>query len=324
MKYAIGIDVGGTTVKYGLFQENGKCIDRRAHPTAADAGYENLIDDLAVEIPNLYKAYQLNPNQIIGIGIGLPGPIVNESTISVGVNIALGRELNVAKALTKKINLPVVVANDANVAALGEQWQGAGSKYDSLVMFTLGTGVGGGIIINGKILSGTNGSAGELGHMPILELPIERTCGCGSKSCLELISSATGIKAQVKELLEATDEPSTLRHYNGHYDARAVFLAARNEDELSMRIVENTSYYLGKACALIAAAVDPELFVIGGGVSNAGDLLLEPTRAHYRKLVFSPMRDTPIIKAQLGNNAGIYGAAKLALDRNKAKKKEKK
>lgn len=322
MKYAIGIDVGGTTVKYGLFQENGKCVDRHAHPTAADAGYERLIDELAEEIPALYKKHQLNPNQIIGVGIGLPGPVINDSTISVGVNISLEKELNMGKVLTKRINLPVIVANDANVAALGEQWQGAGSKHNSLVLFTLGTGVGGGVVIDGKIISGTNGSGGELGHMPILEEPSQRTCGCGSKSCLELMCSATGIKAQVRELLEASDEPSTLRNYNGHYDARAVFSAARNGDKLSMEIVETTSYYLGKACAVIAAVVDPELFVIGGGVSNAGDLLLEPTRAHYQNMVFSPMKDTPIIKAQLGNNAGIYGAAKLALDRNKAKKKQ--
>lgn len=318
MKYVFGIDVGGTSVKYGIFQEDGRFLERRAHKTKKDEGYEALMVEISKHIKEFCKDYKLNPNQVIGIGMGLPGPVKDFSTITAGVNIVLEKDFNAAKSLEEKTGFPVIVSNDANVAALGEQWQGVGAGRDSLVLITLGTGVGGGIVVDGKILTGANGASGEIGHMPILDKPSDRTCGCGKKTCLELVCSATAIKATVDQTLAASDVPSTLRNYNGHYDTRAVFMAAENGDRVAEEIVDFTGYYLGKACAIIAIILDPEIIAIGGGVSNGGKLLLKSTRESYKAHVFRVMEDTPIVLASLANNAGIYGAAKMMLNHSQA------
>lgn len=312
MKYVIGIDIGGTTVKMGLFQEDGVLIEKSAHHTDREGGPRAVFENITVHLADLFVRNRISLEECIGVGVGVPGPVMDETFTSVVVNLGW-ENVDVGKELNRKFGLPVKVANDANIAALGEMWQGAGAKYDSLVLITLGTGIGGGVVYKGEIVSGAHGVGGEIGHMPILEQPEERTCGCGKNYCIELVASATGIKERAAKRLRDLDIPSALRNYNNTFDARAVFKLAEKGDEIAKQIVYETGFYLGKGCAIISSIINPEVFVIGGGVSNAGETLLEPIRTNYQKFCFGPAIDTPIIKAMLGNDAGIYGAARLML-----------
>ncbi len=312
MKYVIGIDIGGTTVKMGLFQEDGDLIEKSAHHTDREGGYRVIFDNITVHLADFFVRNRISLEDCIGVGVGVPGPVLDETFTSVVVNLGW-ENIDVGKELNRRLGLPVKVANDANIAALGEMWQGAGAKYDSLVLITLGTGIGGGVVYKGEIISGAHGVGGEIGHIPVLEEPEERTCGCGKNYCLELVASATGIRERTAKKLKELDSPSALRNYNGAFDARTVFKLAEKGDEIANQIVSETGFYLGKGCAIISSIINPEVFVIGGGVSNAGETLLNPIRTNYKKFCFSPAVDTPIIKATLGNDAGIYGAAKLML-----------
>ena len=226
------------------------------------------------------------------------------------MNIGWG-VFNVVDEFQKLINLTVKVCNDANVAALGEMWQGGGKGYENVVMVTLGTGVGGGIIVNGKVISGPHGAGGEIGHIRISNNET-KSCGCGNKGCLEQYASATGIVRTAKELLGKTNTSSILRDIQ-NLSAKDIFDAAKNEDELAQKVVDDLGEKLGTALAHISCVVDPEVFVIGGGVSNAGEILIETIQKHFKKNSFHASIDTRFELAKLGNDAGIYGAAKLIL-----------
>lgn len=312
--YAIGVDVGGTTIKFGLFDADGKLIDQSFVDTDVPGGKEKIFDDITAEVFRLLIVNKVKKEDVAGIGVGVPGPVLKQNVVTVGVNIDWREPVYLGDALVERTGMHVLVENDANVAALGEMWKGGGKGYDNMAMFTLGTGVGGGIVIDGKIVSGVTGSGGEVGHLPILDAPIERTCGCGGHRCLELVSSATGIAARAREALQFTLEDTVLRQIPiDDIKAKDVFDAAKDGDPVAVQVAEETAYHLGRAAAIIASVTNPECFVIGGGVSNAGPYLINLIEKYYKELAFPGASEAKVLRAELGNDAGIYGAAKLVM-----------
>ena len=244
-----------------------------------------------------------------GIGIGIPGPINEEGVVPHTANLGWGYK-EVTRELEELTGLPCKGGNDANVAALGEAWKGGAAGYSNVVMVTLGTGVGGGIIIGEKIITGSNGAGGEIGHLHVDD-NIPGHCGCGNQGCLEQVASATGITNLANQALAASDKPSVLR--GGEVSAKTVFDAVKEGDELAKEVAERFGKYLGTALASITAIVDPQAIVIGGGVSKAGPIILEYIEKYYQKYCFKSCRDVKFALATLGNDAGIYGCAKMVL-----------
>lgn len=308
-KYCFGIDVGGTTVKCGLFSSEGEILEKWEIPTRTENNGKNILPDVAASILSKVAEKGLAREDIAGIGIGVPGPVSEEGEVPVAVNLHWGR-VHIVKEMEAMTGFKVKGGNDANVAALGELWKGGGAGYHNLIMVTLGTGVGGGIIVNDKILAGSHGAAGEIGHTNVTD-EITDPCNCGNYGCLEQVASATGIVRLAKEELEASEEASLLRE--GEVSAKAVFDAVKAGDALAIRIAERFGKYLGRALAVFASVTDPEVFVIGGGVSKAGPILLEFVEKYYQKYAFSACREAKFALATLGNDAGIYGAAKMVL-----------
>lgn len=307
--YCFGIDIGGTTVKCGLFQVSGEVVDKWEIPTRTENNGANILPDVAASIAAKIQERKLDREEIAGVGVGVPGPVNEAGEIPCAVNLHWGY-VNLVKELGDLTGLPVKAGNDANVAALGEMWKGGGAGYQNVIMVTLGTGVGGGIIIGGKIVTGSNGAGGEIGHVHV-EDAIEDACNCGNKGCLEQVASATGIVRLAKEALAASDKASILREQE--VTAKAVFDAVKAEDELAKEVAERFGKYLGKALAVFAGVVDPQVYVIGGGVSKAGTILLEYIQKYYQEYAFSACKNAAFALAELGNDAGIYGAAKLIL-----------
>ena len=309
-RYAFGVDVGGTTVKMGLFDREGCVLDKWEIPTVKDNEGAAVIPDVAESILAKMKEKGIDTDDVEGVGIGVPGAVNSEGVLVGGaVNIGWG-VFNVAKVLNGYLNVPVKAANDANVAAFGEMWQGGGKGYSNMVAVTLGTGVGGGIIVEGNILTGATGAGGEIGHIHIEDAETEE-CGCKNKGCLEQYASATGIVRLAGRRLEKDNAPSCLR--NEEITAKAVFDAVKEGDAVAIEIAEQFGEYLGKGLATVAAVVNPEIFVIGGGVSKAGEILLKYIEPAFVKYAFSPCRNVKFALATLGNDAGIFGAAGLIL-----------
>lgn len=310
-KYAFGVDVGGTTVKLGLFDADGSLLDKWEITTVKDNGGSSILPDVAASILSKMKHKDIEKEDVVGVGVGAPGPIDAEGTVYRAVN--LGWDVfNIPKVLNGYLDLPVKAANDANIAAFGEMWRGGGRGCQDLVAVTLGTGVGGGIIVNGSILTGSAGAGGEIGHMHIEDAETD-SCGCGNKGCLEQYASATGVVRLARRRLEKDDKPSTLRQ--GNLSAKAVFDAVKAGDEAAVEIAEQFGEYLGKGLAMIAAVTNPEVFVIGGGVSKAGEILFDYICPAYQKYAFAGCRDARFVLATLGNDAGIYGAAGMFLNK---------
>lgn len=311
-KYAFGVDVGGTTVKIGLFDKDGCVLDKWEIPTVKDNGGDSVIPDIADSIKAKMQEKCIDKDDIEGVGIGAPGAIDHEGTLVNGaVNIGWG-VFNLPQVLSGYLDLPVEAANDANVAAFGEMWQGGGKGYSNMVAVTLGTGVGGGIIVDGKILIGANGAGGEIGHIHIEDNETE-VCGCKNIGCLEQYASATGIVRLAKRRLAKDDKPSVLRE--GVVSAKTVFDAVKAGDDVAMEIAEQFGEYLGKGLAMVASTVNPEIFVIGGGVSKAGEVVLKYVEPAFKKYTFAACKNTKFALATLGNDAGIYGAAGLILNK---------
>lgn len=308
MKYVFGVDIGGTTVKIGLFDVEGNVLDKWEIPTRTENDGEKILPDVADSIREKMK--QMDKDAIAGVGVGAPGPIDAAGVVHRAVNLGW-KTFNVKETLEALINLPVRAGNDANVAALGEMWMGGGKGYKDLVVVTLGTGVGGGIIVDGRMISGSTGAAGEIGHIHVDDTETD-VCNCGNKGCLEQFASATGITRLANKKLASTDMDSVLR--GGEVSAKTVFDAVKARDPLAMEVAEQFGKYLGDALAAVAGVVNPEAFVIGGGVSKAGEVLIDYIRPHYEKSVFHGCREAKFALATLGNDAGIYGAAKLVLD----------
>ena len=309
-KYAFGVDIGGTTVKMGLFDRDGCVLDKWEIPTVKDNDGAAILPDVAESILAKMKEKGITLDDIAGIGVGAPGAVDDKGTIVGGaVNLGWG-VFNIPKVLNGYLDVPVKATNDANAAAFGEMWQGGGKGYDSMVAVTLGTGVGGGIIVDGRIVAGAAGAGGEIGHIHIEDEETE-TCGCKNKGCLEQYASATGIVRLAKRRLAKDDKPSVLRE--GSVTAKSVFDAVKAGDEVAIEIAEQFGEYLGKGLAAVAAVVNPEIFVIGGGVSKAGEVLLSYVEPVFQRYAFSACRGAKFSLATLGNDAGIYGAAGLIL-----------
>lgn len=309
-KYCFGVDLGGTTVKIGLFDPEGTVLEKWEIPTRKDDNGNNILPDIAKAVLGKMKERNIEKESVLGVGIGVPGPVNDEGVIFKAVNLGWG-VMNISEVLGGLLQLPVKAGNDANVAALGEMWCGGGKGYDSMVLVTLGTGVGGGIIVNGRILTGATGAGGEIGHIHMNDEETD-TCGCGKHGCLEQYASATGIVRLAARKLAASTEESVLR--NAEITAKSVFDAVKAGDKVACEIAEQFGEYLGKGLASIACVVNPEAFVIGGGVSKAGDILLDYITKSYAKYVFHGCKDAAFRLATLGNDAGIYGAAKLVLE----------
>ena len=303
-KYAFGVDIGGTTVKMGLFDEEGTVLEKWEIPTNTENHGSAVLPDIAAEIEAKSAEKNIAKEDICGIGVGVPGPVDRHGNVLGCVNLGW-KEFNVEETLGEMTGLKVCAGNDANVAALGEMWKGGGKGHESIVMVTLGTGVGGGVIIDGHILAGANGAAGEIGHMPVNKHETE-CCGCGKKGCLEQYASATGIARMARQKLAQTECETMLREIPD-VTAKDVFDAAKNGDAVSLELVEELGERLGTALARIGAVCNPEAFVIGGGVSKAGTILTDVITKYYHEVAFHAMTDTPIVLAELGNDAGIYG-----------------
>ena len=305
--YVFGIDVGGTSVKCGLFQTDGTLLEKWEIPTRTENGGSEILPDIAKSVKAKMAEKGIAADDVAGVGIDVPGPVNDKGELSIAVNLNWGYK-NIVKELSDELGgMAVKAANDANAAALGEMWAGGGKGSKNLVMVTLGTGVGGGIILNGKMLAGTNGAGGEIGHICVNDDETE-VCGCGNKGCLEQYTSATGIVRMAKIILNTTDKPSKLRQIQ-YISAKEIFDAAKEGDELAATLVENHGKVLGKALAQIACVVDPEIFVIGGGVSRAGDILIDTTAKYFAQYAFHACRQTKFALATLGNDAGMYGGA---------------
>ena len=310
MKYLYGIDIGGTTVKMGLFSENGELKEKWEIKTRTEENGKNIIPDIAAAVKDHMKANDLSCEDVIGLGVGVPGAVLEFSKVNECVNLGWG-SVDVAKELSELTGCAVKATNDANAAALGEIWMGAAADYNSAVMITLGTGVGGGVIVDGKIIDGSRGYAGEIGHMTV-DPEDDRVCNCGKTGCLELYASATGIVYETKKALDHSEEPSSLRDL-AEVTSKDIFDAAKEGDAFAKEQVDNLGKKLALATGNIALMVDPEVFVIGGGVSRAGQILLDAVNAHYKKYTFGKAQETKFVLATLGNDAGIYGAASLML-----------
>ena len=309
-KYCFGVDVGGTTVKIGLFDKEGNILDKWEIPTRTEHNGSEILPDIAKALEKKMEEKGLKKEDMVGVGIGAPGPIDKEGTVYEAVNLGWS-VFSIRDTLKALCGMPVRAGNDANVAALGEMWKGGGQGYLNLVLVTLGTGVGGGIIVNGEILNGATGAGGEIGHIHIQDGE-EDACGCGNHGCLEQYASATGVVRLAGRILGSTDEDSVLSQ--GEVSAKAVFDAVKAGDAVAVRIAEAFGEYLGKGLAAIAGVVNPEAFVIGGGVSKAGNILFDYIEKNYKKYVFHGSKDAKFELATLGNDAGICGAAKLILE----------
>ncbi|MCI8665273.1 MAG: ROK family glucokinase [Dorea sp.] len=310
MKYCFGVDIGGTTVKLGLFQTDGELLDKWEIKTRTENKGEAILPDVAEALKKKLEEKEITASQVSGIGIGIPAPVDENGVVQNTANLGWGYK-EVSREMHELTGMKVAAGNDANVAALGEMWLGAGKGNKNMIMVTLGTGVGGGVIVNGQPLTGAHGAGGEIGHLCVNYEETD-SCGCGKQGCLEQYASATGIARLAKKRLAKDDKASLLREVE-KLDAKAVFDALKEGDRLSEEIVEEFGSYLGHAMANLAAVTDPTVIVIGGGVSKAGDILLSYVEKYFVERAFFANKETKFVLAELGNDAGICGAAKLIL-----------
>ena len=310
-KKCIGVDVGGTSVKLGIFDVDGVLLKKWEIPTRKEEQGKYVLDDIGASIRETLKDENISMEDVVGVGIDVPGPVKKNGYVEVCVNLGW-RDIYPAKELSARLDgIPAECGNDANAAALGEMWKGGGVGYRNMIMVTLGTGVGGGIIINGKILTGENGAGGEIGHMCV-NLEETDTCGCGGHGCLEQYASATGISRLARKKMEHETRATILTKED--LSAKAVFDAVKEGDEVAIEVATEMGNYLGHAMADMAAVLDPAVFVIGGGGSKAGEVLLSFIEKPFMEKAFFANKNVKFKLATLGNDAGICGAAKLVLE----------
>lgn len=305
MKKLIGIDVGGTTTKIGIFENNGDIIDQFSIVTRKEDHGSHIIPDICEAINLKLGLLDIDVENILSIGVGLPGPVDSKGICRTAVNLGWST-VDIAGEFKKYFDLPIKAANDANVAAIGEMWKGLPEPTNDVVFITLGTGVGGGIIIDGKLVDGTTGCGGEIGHITI-DHKHNFMCNCGRTGCLETVCSATGIVNLANELLEYRLDTKLLAY--PEISARLIFDLAKENDPVCVEVVDEFARVLGLACANLAVISNPEYFIIGGGVSAAGDFLLNKVHVAFMNQCFANVRNTNFALATLGNDAGIIGAA---------------
>ena len=311
MKYGFGVDLGGTTVKIACFDDTGNMLQKWEIPTDRRDNGKHILPDIAASVKDYIARGYVNQADVVGIGIGVPGAVLPDGTVNKCINLGWG-VFNIEKELSCLTGLPVKAGNDATAAALGECWKGGGQGCENMVFATLGTGVGGGIVVGGKVIHGVHGAGGEIGHL-VLNRDETEVCGCGKKGCVEQYCSATGIVRLAKKHLAAVKNPSSLQNLE-NLTCKDVFDAGAAGDVVALEILEQVYSYLGEFLASVCCVTDPEVIVLGGGVSKAGNPLIDGVRKYYQKFVFHAARDTRIELASLGNDAGVYGAVKLALD----------
>ena len=309
MKYCFGVDIGGTSVKMGLFTTEGDLIEKWEIKTRKENKGEAILPDVADSVLCKMNEKSLSREQIAGIGIGIPAPVNEEGIVKNTANLGWGYK-EVKKEIHELLGMEAAIGNDANVAALGEMWLGGGKGQKNMVMVTLGTGVGGGVIVNGKVVAGEHGAGGEIGHICVNYEETD-SCGCGKQGCLEQYASATGITRLARKKLAVFEGDTVLK--NQEISAKAVFDAVKQGDRAAIEIAEEFGADLGHAMANLAVIVDPAVIVIGGGVSKAGEILLPFVEKPYHERAFFANEDLKFVLATLGNDAGICGAAKLVL-----------
>lgn len=307
-KYVIGIDLGGTSCKLGIFTCQGELLASWKMATENKENSSTILRMIADSLTFEILKMGIKKSDVLGAGMGVPGVIMNSGHSCTCVNLGW-LEKDVKTEMENFLALPVTVLNDANAAALGELWVGSGKGVSNLVMFTLGTGVGGGIILDGKPVSGAFGAGGEVGHMTVSNDEIE-ACGCGRYGCLEQYVSATGIVNTMKKKIES-DKGSLFGQKV--YTAKEIFDAAREKNKIALEVVEFSCELLGRAMASISCVLDPELYLLGGGVSEAGELLRGTVMKYFNQYVLPMSRNAKVLLASLGNEAGIYGAARSVL-----------
>ena len=312
MEYGFGIDIGGTTVKIAFFDCEGTLLDKWEIKTNTENGGNTILPDIAASVVKFLKEKNIRNEQVIGLGVGVPGPVDENGVVNKCVNLGWGK-VELHKELYALTGFPIKAGNDANLAALGECWCGAAKGYENVVMATLGTGIGGGIVAKGKIINGSHGAGGEIGHM-LLELDETEPCGCGKYGCAEQYCSATGVVRVAKRYLaEHITEDSILRQLE-KIECKDVFAAAEKGDLVAQSILKKVYGYMGWFLANICCVTDPDVILLGGGVSKAGESLITGVKEFFKKYAFHACSDTKILLAELGNDAGVYGAWKLALD----------
>ncbi len=292
-----GVDVGGTTVKLGLVTQDGELLEKQEFVSAHDVG--EMFDNIAAHMKEVMGHF--SDYQCVGAGVGVPGPVVEERLVHGCANLGWG-DVDVAGELGRRTGLPVKVANDANLAAMGEMWQGAGRGCRDLVLLTVGTGVGGGLITGGRMITGATGGGGEVGHIPTSFHP-DWQCGCGKYGCLEATASASGIIRAARQFSPFKEQERVT--------AKDVFDAAKDGDQNALRVVTEAGHALGHCAAILTCVLNPEIILIGGGVSAAGRMLMEPVEETFRLEAFGPSSHIPFARAQLGNDAGILGGAAM-------------
>lgn len=310
-KYGFGVDVGGTTVKMGFFETDGRLIDKWEIRTNTQEHGREILPDIAHAIDNKLAQEGISKSEVEGVGIGVPGPVRSDGVVNSCVNLGWG-VFNVAEELGSLTGLKVKVGNDANVAALGEMWKGGAMGCSDVIMVTLGTGVGGGIIVDGHIVAGFNGAGGEIGHITVNNDEIE-PCNCGQYGCLEQYTSATGIVRMAKRKLTKSNEETSLRKFS-NLTAKDIFDEAKAGDTVALQLVDDLGEILGSALSNVACVVNPEVIVIGGGVSKAGQILIDTIQKHFVETSFHACRETRFELASLGNDAGMYGCMRLVLE----------
>lgn len=310
MKYCFGVDIGGTSIKIGLFTVEGELVDKWEIKTRRENASSLILPDIAESLESKIAEKKISKDDIEGIGFGTPGPVTEDGVAVCPANLDWENK-PVAKELSELTGLPCKGGNDVNVAGLGEMWRGGAKGYKNVVVVPIGTGLGAAIICNGQIITGTIGAAGEVGHIHV-DNEIEEPCGCGAVGCVEQFASASGLIRMAKKVITETDRETVLREAET-LDAKVIIDAAKAGDKVAEEIFDKFCDYLGYSLAATAAIIDPEIFIIGGGVSKAGQILVDKVQAHYIKYVWPGRRNVKFALAELGNDAGIYGAARMVI-----------
>lgn len=312
MKYCFGVDIGGTFVKLGLFTVEGELLDKWQIPTRREDNSSHILPDIAKSIEDKMNEKGISKEEVTGVGFGTPGPVTEDGVAVCPANLDWENK-PVAKELMELTGFPSKGGNDVNVAGLGEMWCGGAKGYKNVVVVPIGTGVGAAIIVNGKIITGTRGAAGEVGHIHVDD-EIQEPCGCKAVGCVEQFSSATGLVRMAKKVLTESDRATSLRDLE-EVTAKDVIDAAKAGDQVADEIFDKFCDYLGYSLAATAAVIDPEIFIIGGGVSKAGQVLVDRVQAYFKKYAWPGIRGIKFALATLGNDAGIYGAASMVINK---------